>query len=520
MTPRQESLPVSARALQWLHWLQAAIAVSMVLAFVATAAKRLHLPFEYDWIEDGVLASVRHIRSGGALYQAPSVYFTPYLYTPIYLYTAALVSKFAGIGYAALRLLSIGATLGCFAAIYALVYSEVRRHFAALAAVGIFAACYPVVNACFDLGRVDMLYLFFVLISLLATRRGHPVLAAVLWTCAFQTKQGVLPIAVLALCCDWQRPRRVLLGLGAFAVLMTASIIGLTHATGGWYHYYVFGMAGGFGYDRTLALHFISSDMLAVCGIALLIIASSLLAAPPTLRSRALSFYVLGSVGMVFFTAYLRAHRGANVNSLLPAYAWIAVCFGVAMARLYGLLEERGTPLSRAAMVMILLAACVQMEQHLYSPNQFAITPPELAARQGFEAQLRAIPGEVLVLSHPEYGVMAGKKLYAGTESIGAVIEAKSQANGDALMRQYAELIDGGILSAVALDMSPEEFAKHPRVWMPADFTTRYPLQIPAIGREDVRFTSQPRWIYLPCSMRDVAERLNPKLDAQACAPR
>jgi hypothetical protein len=33
----------------------------------------------------------------------------------------------------------------------------------------------------------------------------------------------------------------------------------------------------------------------------------------------------LGSLGMVAFTGYLRAHRGANFNSLLPMYAWMAV---------------------------------------------------------------------------------------------------------------------------------------------------------------------------------------------------
>jgi hypothetical protein len=524
-------LPISPRVLSGLRVLLAALSVLMVALFAYTALRRMHFVFEYDWIEDGVLASVRHIRSGLPLYSAPTTAFTPYLYTPIYLYVAAALSRVMGLGYAPLRLLSLLSTLGCFAVIYALVWREARKHLAAIAAVGLFAACYPVVQGAFDLGRVDMLYLFFVLLAFYVTRFGNPALAALLWVLAFQTKQGVLPIALLALCHDWQRPRRALLGVGSFIAALTVSILWLNHATQGWYHYYVFGLVGGLGYARQQATHFIPVDLLGACGIAVLVIAAAWLAAPvsaPAARnpmlSRGFSFYALGSVGMIVFTGYVRAHRGANVNSLLPMYAWLAVLFGVALARLFVTLEDRDSAAARAAMAILLLAASVQLVVHLYSPGEFLPTPQQRADREGFEQQLRAIPGAVLVLGHPEDGVLAGKPLFAGSESIGAVIDANNHEQSDALRAQYAALLHSGSVSAVVLDLSAEDYlamiAAGHSVWMPSGFLALYPLRVRAVGAGDDRFTSEPRWIYLPCAQQAVALRLDARVDTSPCSVR
>jgi hypothetical protein len=467
---------------------------------------------------------VRHIRGGLPLYAAPTTAFTPYLYTPIYLYAAAALSRVMGLGYAPLRLLSLLSMLGCCGVIYLLVWRELRRHLAALAAVGLFAACYPVVQGAFDLGRVDMLYLFFVLCAFYVTRFGNPALAALLWVCAFQTKQGVLPVALLALCHDWQRPRRVLLGVGTFAAALAGSILWLNHATQGWYRYYVFGLAGGFGWSKSQTTHFFTVDLLGTFGIAVLVIVAAWPSTPGFLRSRGFSFYALGCVGMIVFTGYIRAHRGANVNSLLPMVAWMAVLFGLALARAFTIFEERETAAMRRGLALFLLAASVQLVVHLYSPGEYLPTPEELAQREAFEQQLRVIPGSVLVLGHPEDGVLAGEPLFAGSESVGAVIDAHDQKKSEALRAQYAELLHSGALSAVALDMTAEEaFAirdQGHRIWMPADFLALYPLRVRAVGGGDNRFTSEPRWIYLPCAQQAAALRLDAHADTTSCSGR
>ncbi|MDR3736653.1 MAG: hypothetical protein P4L10_14110 [Acidobacteriaceae bacterium] len=530
MQNEEEGTGVS-RALVWIeHGLRGALIVlsaAAMIAFVRVALLRLHFAYEYDWIEDGMVASVRHIAAGLPLYGAPSVHFTPYLYTPLYLYLSAALGKVIGVSYVTLRVASIAATLGCFAAIFALVYGETRRMFAACAGAGMFAACYAAVDGSFDIGRVDMLYVLLVLCALYATRHMHPLFAALLWVCAFQTKQGVLPIAALLLCHDWQRPRRVLMGVAGFALMLAGSIAWLNYATHGWYRFYVFGLAGAFGLEPHWANQFIRLDMEQVCGVALLIMVIA--AVMEVVRRRQVmwragfSFYALGSVGMIAYTGFIRAHRGANTNSLIPAYAWTAVLFGVALAWLYRRLEERGTAWAQAATVALLLAAGWQIVRLRYHFDDFVPPQNQQALRDNMEARLRSIPGDVLVLGHPEDGLMAGKTGYAGSESIGAVIDAKDRGPGDELIAEYAVLIHSGKLAAVALDSPAEGRPANVRTWMPRDFLTHYPLRVEDAGGDAREFTSEPKYIYLPCPMAgapDVARQLDAKVNETACRAR
>ncbi len=507
-----------AGSVPWLIALLASLSVVMVGLFLFTSIRRLHYAFEYDWIEDGVLASIQHIRSGLPLYQSPTTLFTPYLYTPVYLYAASALSHLSGASFFTLRLLSLIASLGCFTMLYLLVYSEIRKHLPALAAVGFFAACYPVVQASFDLGRVDMLYLFFVLFAFFATRHLNPVFAALLWVLAFQTKQGVLPVALLALFYNWGCPRRLLLGLASFAALLIASIYWLNHITQGWYSYYVFGMTGGFGFDVHQTIRFVPVDILGACGCAITMIVAALLLQPPNLRGTAFSFYTLGSVGMILFTGYIRAHRGANVNSLLPMYLWLAILFALSLARLIAWHQDNPSAMTAAVLSTFLIAAAFQLIQHLYSPNEYIPQPKQLQERAAFEHQLQSIPGDVLVISHPEYGSLAGKPLFAGSESIGAVVEASRRDVGDELLQQYRTLLDSGTIHAVVLDIPAEEFLKRKRSWMPTNFLRLYPLRVDAVGAGNVRFTSEPRYIYLECGLRSTAVALDPRIDTSACS--
>ena len=118
-----------------------------------------------------------------------------------------------------------------------------RRRFAAIAGAGLFLACYPLVEGFYDIGRVDSLFVFFLLLALFFLRRGQPVLSAFAWVLCFQTKQSVLPVALVLLCTDWQHPRRILAGLGTFAALLGISMVWIDHATHGWYVFYLFHIA-------------------------------------------------------------------------------------------------------------------------------------------------------------------------------------------------------------------------------------------------------------------------------------
>ena len=237
----------SPRARRFLHCLIVAASVVFAVFFLYASLKRMVYPFELERVESGVLISMLRALHGQPIYVAPTVDYVPYLYAPVFYYLAAALTKITGIaghGYAADRLLSILATIGSAACIYGLTLTTTRRRIAGIAAAGLFFACYPVLDTFYDVGRVDSLVVFFLLLALLLQRRGYPILAAVVWAIAFQTKQSVLPIGFVILCAEWPRRKQVFLSHATLLGLAAISVMLMNHAAHGWYNFYLFHIAG------------------------------------------------------------------------------------------------------------------------------------------------------------------------------------------------------------------------------------------------------------------------------------
>ena len=503
------ALSVSATTLRWLRWAALAAPVVLLALFLATAHKRLHYPFELEWVEDGNLQELSRVANHQPLYVPPSLDYVPYLYAPLFFWLSALAAKTMGVGFAAMRMVSTLATLGVLGGLFALVYLEfpntaawpdrrVPRLLAASLAVGFFLSAYPVTFSFFDFGRVDMLCLCFAMLALLAGRRGYPVLAAVLWACSFQTKQGVLPVALLALCFEWQRPRRILLGLGSFVLLAGTSVALLNRNSGGWYWRYVFGMAGGFPLLKRQVGFFLPSVILTPFGLAVALALAALLLAPPHWRSRVTSFYVAGGLGMVLFTWYIYAHAGASWNSVLPAYLYLAIVAGLGAGRLYERLGRSQTSGASAAQALLLVSALMQMGMHLYTPNNYYPTTDEQEQVGGLIADLRKLPGDVLVFDHAQYAVLAGHRQFANGEAALAMLLIRNGQISAGLHQSYAEAIDQRKFSAIAFDDDPEpEVATS--FWMPPGLLTDYPVKVQLAQLSGVFMTPRPVLLYMPC---------------------
>jgi hypothetical protein len=177
-----------------------------------------------------------------------------------------------------------------------------------------------------------------VLLAMYATRWWHPVIAALLWTLAFQTKQSILPAAFVMLCFDFgmhrRRLQRTLTGVLVLALGAAGTMLWLNHATGGWYSFYVFTVpaANADLLLRTAAL-FLPGDLLRPLALALIVIVAAALFTRPAWHSHAARFY-LAACFLVPLFWWIRTHSGSTVNALMPIYALVAVLFGIALARL------------------------------------------------------------------------------------------------------------------------------------------------------------------------------------------
>ena len=230
-----------------LRWALAAVGLAFLAVYLVVVWLRLRYPFELEWMEGGSVDHVRRILSGKPLYVVPTLDFVPFIYTPLYYYLGAAVTKLLGVGFFPLRLVSVAASLACFALLYAMVRRETGSRWAGLVAVGFFAATYARSGAWWDVARVDTLMLALLLAGIhllrVSPKPGTQIAAGLVLYLAYMTKQQALLVAlpVLVAVAAYQR-RRAVWCVSALLLPLLASHFLLDWLHDGWYTYYVYSL--------------------------------------------------------------------------------------------------------------------------------------------------------------------------------------------------------------------------------------------------------------------------------------
>ncbi|RMH38027.1 MAG: hypothetical protein D6689_20350 [Deltaproteobacteria bacterium] len=421
-------------------WAVVAVAGAAQLAVLWSAMLRRWLyPYDLEWMEGGTLAHAARIAAGAGIYQRPSVDFIPFLYTPLYPGVLAALSGAVGISYAVARAVSIASIAGVLAVVAtSIVRGSERRHrwpavAGALAAGGLIAAAYPVVDGWYDIARADSLFLVMALGGAIALWRwsaagsgwrGHARVAgaAALLALSFFCKQtGVLYVAAggaIVAATAWRRLPTYVATAGAIGLGGTWL---LDRATGGWFWTYVFEVHQAHDCNHR---RFVDSfgAILAAFPIATAVIAVGLAAVaaawiarrqrPPSagpLLVWAWLYAVSCAVGAVGF-----ATQWAEKNAYAPAFIAGAAAAGAALPAMAGALSALAG--ARRWACAAALAAGFALAGQLYaarwSPSAFVPTEADRRAGDALIAWLRSIDGDVLIPFHPWYAHLAGKPVY------------------------------------------------------------------------------------------------------------
>jgi len=418
----------SAKISQYL--LISAVAAYGVV-FLAIVLARIRFPFELEWMEGSFLVQMQRVLNGQLLYTAPSLNYVPLVYTPLYFYLSAAVSRLVGGGFFPLRLVSLLSSLGCLVVIFLWVRKETGRGLAGLLAAGLFVACYNLSDTWFDLARVDMLFLFTLLLGAFCLRSARTyrasILAGVLFTLSFLTKQTALGFFLpLVLFAFWYGKKRYALALMAtLLVLVGGSTLVFNALSGGWYGYYVFELPANHAFSLGFALYFIFKDMLPPFGFAwalillyLAIFVNEFVGAKQENSRRESSFILFFSLVMFGASWATRANVGGEVNTLIPAYSALAVLFGLAAGRLLD--SSSLTSLTHPMLSNLFLSMICLGQLLVLAYNPFAKIPSadDLAAGNQLVAAVRQIDGEVFIPAHNYIALLAGKQTYAHTVPI------------------------------------------------------------------------------------------------------
>lgn len=467
----------------------AAAALIYILAFCGLALLRMRYPFDLEWMEGGVVDHVRRVLEGKPLYVAPSVEFVPFIYAPLYFYVGAVFAKALGIGCFALRLLSFLAALGGFAIIFRLVQRETKDPLPGLLAAGLFAATFHNARAWFDLARVDSLFLCLLLAGLYTLRFGasprSAALTAVLFTLAFHTKQSALPVIVAAAVPAFLSDRRhALLTFGLFALLAGGSAALLHLLSAGWYTYYVFSLPSQHPWLIEAALTFWTWDMLRPLCFALVFGALALFLPQPKETEKPREFWFYVTIGMLGTSYLSRMHTGGTENVLMPAYAAVAILFGLGVYALVTFARNTRREARRLPLEPAVYAVClIQFVWLRYDLRAQLPSPGSEAAGHALVKTLAAIPGDVYVADHGALSAMAGKKTYAHRMAVEDVLRGRDRHLADRLFTAFEDAVYERRFAAVVLD-SMHFPGQPPRDshWLRDSLRQRYTRQPPLLS--------------------------------------
>jgi Dolichyl-phosphate-mannose-protein mannosyltransferase len=468
------------------------LGAAAIAVYLAVALVHLRYPFEIEWIEGGMVDEVRRAAAGQPLYVEPTLDYVPFIYAPLWFYLAAALSKVFGVGFFAARLVSVLASLGSLALVARFVHAECGGRLAALVAAGLFAATYPLAAAFYDLARVDSLFIVCCLGGLYLVRfhraTGATVAAAALFALAFLTKQsGPIVFAPVALHVWLEDRRRGLVFAGAGAALMLGSALALDRVSEGWFWHFAFTLPAHHARVKRFLWSFWFDDLLAPLGVACLFSLFYLLTSAGPRR-----FYALAAAGMVGASLAGRVHLGGWSNVCSPAYAVVAILFGLGLHD--AVVRASALPGRRGLQAFALAAGALQLMARIYDPRAYLPSKDHEHAWRELLAAVGAMKGDVYVSAHGFVTSRVGKPAHAHQMALSD--ELRSGAGGEAgeLRREVRRSLDRRRFDAILLDNE----------WLPrAELEARYQREGEVKDRQSLGpvlgwSVAQPQSIWVP----------------------
>lgn len=397
-----------------------------VVLFLYIAISRIAFPFPFDWVEGAVLVQANRVLLGQAMFVEPGAAYVPLAYQPLYFYAAAAFIKLFGLGMFAPRLLSLLASCGCMLMIFLITRKLTGANLFALISAGLFAATNGIVWTWFDFAKVDMLCIFFMLAGLYCLLRDDKrgaALAGVLLMLSFFTKQSTGPLVALIFACLLLTKRQqAFIFIAVFGILSVAWGLLLNAESNGLYYFYVVTLPS---YHRlntsqtqvNYVLTSILQPIWIVLGMTLLSMGISL---KKFIHDSPYRFFAILAGGALVLSILLALGAGATRNAFIPAYALIAIVFGLSLHNLQENIAQKLTGNFRLIGSMLLLGVCLLQFSFLqYKTKDYIPTAQDSKRGNALMAYLKKADGEFLIPTQNYLALYVNKPVYYHAAPLG-----------------------------------------------------------------------------------------------------
>ena len=166
-------------------------------------------------------------------------------------------------------------------------------------------------------------------------------------------------------------------------------------------------------------------------------------------EGKGLPFFILSlAAGMLAASWTGRVHTGGYDNVLLPAYAGLALLFGLSAHAL----AHPSRPGSHGSAALVYLMSSIQLISLAYDPRDQVPTREDVQAGDRLVTLMRQIPGEVYLPMHGYLGALAGKATWAHAQAIDDVSRGTNRQLIDELDAQLTQAVAGGRFGAIIID--------------------------------------------------------------------
>jgi len=434
-----------------------------IVLFLYISFSRLSFPIAIDWVEGAVLVQVKQLLAGHSLYAEPGASYTALIYPPLYFYISAGLALLLGFGFMPLRLTSLLATCGCLLLIFLITRRNSASKLYGVIASGLLASTYAIVWSWFDFARVDMLYMFLILLGLYFLNRGRsadPVLAGICFSLSFFTKQSALffVLPLLLLSSLFHRKQALALIL-TFAISAVAGTLLLNYTSAGWYDYYVFTLPANHKLDispeRILYL-FVS--MLAPLTLALGIgMLPAVLEPKSFFHDNDYRFFFTLTFAIILTCVVSALSPGSTRNAYIPAYALIAILFGMGLQRLQSAITRFSrAEIVRAVLTSLLLVLCLLQFSFLqYRTGDYLPAPQDWKRAEALIKYIAQANGDVLIPSHSYLSLYVDKRLFyhdASLWELNGSVGKKPMPVWKKIQKEIRTIVQSGEASAVYME--------------------------------------------------------------------
>jgi len=243
-------------------------------------------------------------------------------------------------------------------------------------------------------------------------------------------------------------------------LLVAIGLVGMTtlvfdRLSAGWYSFYIFGLLfGQTEWQPSQFVLFFGNDLLLHLPLAIFFCLSFFVfsfrqdTVLPTIL-KWLSVFA-GALAGAFIA---RMKVGGYDNVLLPAYAAIAILFGLGLHRFSKMAGQLPLVNKYRVQVMLSIACLIQLAILGYNPYDQIPTASDLKAGYDLIHYISSVDGEVYLPDHGYLPTLAGKKTYAHHSTIWDVVRADQQNPASVMLRQeLRSAISQQVFSMIILD--------------------------------------------------------------------